>query len=48
VSAPKVGKGAALYDYNYLNNRPIDPKTGKPVKRFIWLILDEFQMAEGL
>lgn len=47
VSAPK-NKGSALYDYSFLNNRPIDPKTGKPVKRFIWLILDEFQIAEGL
>ena len=47
VSAPK-NKGTALYDYNFLNNRPIDPKTGKPIKRFIWLILDEFQIAEGL
>lgn len=47
VSAPK-NKGIALYDYNFLNNRPIDPKTGKPIKRFIWLILDEFQIAEGL
>jgi len=47
ASAAKM-KGQALYDYNFLNNRPIDPKTGKPVKRFIWLILDEFQMAEGM
>lgn len=47
VSAPK-NKGSALYDYSFLNNRPIDPKTGKPIKRFIWLILDEFQIAEGL
>lgn len=47
VSAPK-NKGSALYDYNFLNNRPIDPKTGKPIKRFIYLILDEFQIAEGL
>lgn len=47
ASAAKM-KGQALFDYNFLNNRPIDPKTGKPVKRFIWLILDEFQMAEGL
>lgn len=47
ASAAK-NKGQALYDYNYLNKRPIDPKTGKPIKRFIWLILDEFQMAEGL
>ena len=47
VSAPK-NKGSALFDYGFLNNRPIDPKTGKPIKRFIWLILDEFQIAEGL
>lgn len=47
ASAPKM-KGQALYDANFLNKRPIDPKTGKPVKRFVWLILDEFQMAEGL
>ena len=47
ASAPKM-KGQALYNANFLNNRPIDPKTNKPVKRFIWLILDEFQMAEGL
>lgn len=47
ASAAKM-KGQALFDYNFLNNRPIDPKTGKPVKRFVWLILDEFQMAEGL
>lgn len=47
ASAAKM-KGQALYDYGFLNNRPIDPKTGKPIKRFIWLILDEFQMAEGL
>lgn len=46
-SAAKM-KGQALYDYGFLNNRPIDPKTGKPIKRFIWLILDEFQMAEGM
>ena len=47
ASAAK-NKGQALFDYNYLNKRPIDPRTGKPIKRFIWLILDEFQMAEGL
>ena len=47
VNAPK-NKGSALFDYGFLNNRPIDPKTGKPIKRFIWLILDEFQIAEGL
>ena len=47
ASAAK-NKGQALYDYAFLNNRPIDEKTGKPIKRFIWLILDEFQMAEGM
>lgn len=47
ASAAKM-KGQALFDADYLNKRPIDPKTGKPIKRFIWLILDEFQMAEGL
>lgn len=48
VSAAKVGKGVALYDANYLNNRPINPKTGKPIKRFIFVIIDEFLMAEGM
>ena len=47
ASAAK-NKGDALYDFEFLNNRPIDKKTGKPIKRFIWLILDEFQIAEGL
>lgn len=47
ASAAK-NKGLALYDPNFLNDRPINPKTGKPIKRFIWLILDEFQIAEGL
>ncbi len=47
ASAAKM-KGQALYDADYLNHRPPDTKTGKPVKRFIWLILDEFQIAEGL
>lgn len=47
ASAAK-NKGKALYDWAFLNDRPIDPKTGKPIKRFIWLILDEFQIAEGL
>lgn len=46
ASAAKM-KGQALYDADFLNKRPIG-KNGKPVKRFIWLILDEFQMAEGL
>lgn len=48
VSAAKVGKGVNLYDANWLNNRPIDPKTGKPIKRFIFVIWDEFLMAEGV
>lgn len=48
VSAAKKGKGLAEYDHTFLNNRPIDPKTGKPVKRFIFLMIDEFQMAEGV
>lgn len=48
VSAAKVGKGVCLYDANFLNNRPINPKTGKPIKRFIFTITDEFLMAEGI
>lgn len=48
VSAAKVGKGVAEYDDEFLGNRPINPKTGKPIKRFIFLMIDEFQMAEGI
>ena len=48
VSAAKTGKGVAEYDPEFLNKRPIDHKTGKPVKRFIFMIIDEFMMAEGL
>lgn len=48
VSAAKVGKGVNMYDANFLNNRPIDPKTGKPIKRFIFIIIDEFLMADGV
>lgn len=47
VSAGKVGKGVNLYDADYLNNRPLG-KDGKPIKRFIYIILDEFLMAEGV
>lgn len=47
VSAGKVGKGVNLYDANWLNNRPIG-KNGKPIKRFIFVIWDEFLMAEGV
>jgi hypothetical protein len=48
VSAAKKGKGIAEYDDEFLGNRPIDPKTGKPIKRFIFMMIDEFQMAEGM
>lgn len=48
VSAAKTGKGVAEYDPEFLNKRPIDAKTGKPIKRFIFMIIDEFMMAEGL
>lgn len=47
VSAGKVGKGVNLYDATFLNNRPIG-KDGKPIKRFIYLIIDEFLLAEGI
>jgi len=47
VSAAKVGKGVNLYDADWLNNRPLG-KNGKPIKRFIFLILDEFLMADGV
>lgn len=48
VSAGSKGKGINLYDYYFLNERPINPKTGKPIKRFIVTIWDEFLMAEGV
>ena len=48
VSAAKVGKGVNLYDADFLNKRPLDPRTGKPIKRFIFVIWDEFLMAEGV
>lgn len=48
VSAAKAGKGIAEYDDEFLGKRPINPKTGKPIKRFIFLMIDEFQMAEGI
>lgn len=48
VSAGKIGKGVDLYDPDFLNKRPINPKTGKPIKRFIFVILDEFLMADGV
>lgn len=42
VSAAKTGKGVAEYDPEFLNKRP------KGVKRFIFIIIDEFMMAEGV
>ena len=42
VSAAKTGKGVAEYDPDFLNKRP------KGVKRFIFIIIDEFMMAEGV
>lgn len=47
VSAAKTGKGVAEYDDEFLMKRPIG-KNGKPIKRFIFIIIDEFQMAEGM
>lgn len=47
VSAAKAGKGVAEYDPEFLGNRPLR-KNGKPIKRFIFVIIDEFQMAEGV
>lgn len=48
VSAAKAGKGVAEFDDEFLGKRPINPKTGKPIKRFIFCIIDEFQMADGV
>lgn len=48
VSAGSKGKGVNLYDCNYFNKRPINPRTGKPIKRYIVTIWDEFLMAEGV
>lgn len=42
VSAAKTGKGIAEYDPDFLNNRP------KGVKRFIFIIIDEFMLAEDV
>ena len=47
VSAGSKGKGVNLYDCNFFNNRPLG-KNGKPIKRFIVTIWDEFLMAEGV
>lgn len=48
VSAAKAGKGVAEFDDEFLGKRPIDPRTGKPIKRYIFCVIDEFQMAEGV
>lgn len=42
VSAAKTGKGVAEYDPDFLNKRP------KGIKRFIFIIIDEFMMAEDV
>lgn len=47
VSAAKAGKGVAEYDPEFLGKRPLGKK-GKPIKRFIFIIIDEFQIAEGV
>lgn len=47
VSAGSKGKGVNLYDCTYFQNRPLG-KNGKPIKRFIVTIWDEFLMAEGI
>lgn len=47
VSAAKAGKGVAEYDPDFLGKRPLR-KNGKRIKRFIFIIIDEFQMAEGV
>lgn len=48
TTAGKTGKGVEFYDPNFIDNRPINPKTGKPIKRFIVTVWDEFLMADGL
>ena len=47
VSAGSKGKGVNLYDCNYFAKRPLG-KNGKPIKRFIVTIWDEFLMADGV
>ena len=47
VSAGSKGKGVNLYDCNFFSNRP-KGKNGKPIKRFVITIWDEFLMAEGV
>lgn len=47
VSAAKAGKGIAEYDPDWLGDRP-KLENGERVKRFIFILIDEFQMAEGV
>lgn len=47
VSAGSKGKGVNLYDCNFFSNRP-KGRNGKPIKRFVVTIWDEFLMAEGV
>lgn len=47
VSAGSEGKGVNLYDCNFLAKRPVG-KNGKPIKRFIVTLWDEFLLAEGI
>ena len=48
VSAGSQGKGASFYDANFFDNAPIDKRNGKPLKRFVVTIWDEFIQAEGI
>lgn len=48
VNSAKTAKGAALFDSDFIDNAPINPKTGKRLKRKIFIILDEFMIAEGV
>lgn len=45
VGAANVGKGVNLYDCNWWNKKD---KNGKPIKRFIVTIWDEFLQDEGV
>ena len=46
VSAAKKGKGVAEYDPAFLNKRAF--KNGKRIRRYVFIVLDEFMMAEGV
>lgn len=48
VNVAKTTKGAALFDSDFIDNAPINPKTGKKLRRKIFIILDEFMIAETL